>query len=392
MKKKLIPLLLVICMVVSMLGACGNKSKDSSQTTNEITQTPTDSTKDESTNEGTEKDSSTQETDTKNETTIFTDSADRKVEVPVNITRIAPSGTMAQIVLFALAPDMFVGLSGEWDTEAAQYIDSNYYNLPVLGQFYGKGDLNLEEVVKADPQVIIDVGESKSTIVEDMDAIAEQVDIPTIHIEATTESMGDAYRELGKLLGREENAEVLANYCDEIYAKTQDIMNKVGEDGKVNLLYCTSDGLSVLAKDSFHAEIIDQVSNNVAVVDDISSKGTGNPVDMEQILLWDPDVILFAPGSIYNTVAKDKAWQELSAIKNNRYFEVPSGPYNWMGNPPSVNRYMGMIWVTQLLYPEQAGYNAYGEVARYYDLFYHTKLTEEQFKTLVTNSLIKLEK
>lgn len=396
MKKKLIPLLLVICMVVSMLGACGNKSKDDSQNANKITQAPTDSTKDESTNrtanEGTEKDASAQETADKNETTLFTDSADRKVEVPANITRIAPSGTMAQIVLFALAPEMFVGLSGEWDTEAAQYIDSTYYNLPVLGQFYGKGDLNLEEVVKADPQVIIDVGESKSTIVEDMDAIAEQVSIPTIHIEATTESMGDAYRELGKLLGREKEAEVLANYCDEIYAKTQDIMNKVGEDGKVKLLYCTSDGLSVLAKDSFHAEIIDQVSNNVAIVDDISSKGTGNPVDMEQILLWDPEVILFAPGSIYNTVAKDKAWQELSAIKNNRYFEVPSGPYNWMGNPPSVNRYMGMVWITQLLYPEQAGYNSYEEVARYYDLFYHTKLTEEQFKTLVTNSIIKLEK
>lgn len=397
MKKKLIPLLLVICLVVTMVGACGNKSKNSSPATNEITKKPTDSTKDETTNgttsEDLEKDSQTQEeTPDKNGITTFTDSAGRQVEVPAEITRIAPSGTLAQIVLFALAPDMFVGLSSEWDTEAAKYLDSNYYNLPVLGQFYGKGDLNLEEVVKADPQVIIDVGESKSTIVEDMDAIAEQVGIPTIHIEATTESMGDAYRELGKLIGREEKAGVLANYCDEIYTKTQDIMNKVGEDGKVKLLYCTSDGLSVLAKGSFHAEIIDQVSNNIAVVDDISSKGTGNPIDMEQILLWDPDVIIFAPGSIYDTVAMDKAWQELSAIKNNRFFEVPSGPYNWMGNPPSVNRYMGMIWITQLLYPEQANYNAYEEAARYYDLFYHTKLTEEQYNALVANSLKKLEK
>ena len=399
MKKKLIPLLLAICLVVSTVGACGNKSKNSSskKNSNEITESQTDLTKGNTTdgtkNEDVEKDSQAQgETANENGTTTFTDSAGRQVEIPTNITRIAPSGTMAQIVLFALAPDMFVGLSSDWDTEAAQYLDSKYYNLPVLGQFYGKGDLNLEEVVKADPQVIIDVGESKPTIVEDMDAIAEQVNIPTIHIEATTEGMGDAYRELGKLLGREEKAEVLANYCDEIYTKTQDIMNKVGEDGKVKLLYCTSDGLSVLAKDSFHAEIIDQVSNNVAVVDNISSKGTGNPVDMEQILLWDPDVILFAPGSIYNTVAKDKAWQELSAIKNNRYFEVPSGPYNWMGNPPSVNRYMGMIWITQLLYPEQANYNVYEEAARYYDLFYHTKLTEEQYNNLVANSLMKLKK
>ncbi|WP_313128751.1 ABC transporter substrate-binding protein [Anaerocolumna sp.] len=393
MKKKIIPLLLVICMVVALTGGCGKKNANTSApSTTETAETPADSGKDNPTKETTGEDTDSSEPKGSTETVIFTDSAGRQVEVPTNITRIAPSGSLAQIVLFALAPDMFVGLAGEWDAEAEQYLDSSYYNLPILGQFYGKGDLNLEEVVKADPQVIIDVGESKSTIAEDMDAIADQVNIPTIHIEATTESMSDAYRELGKLLGREEDAEVLAKYCDEIYAKTQDIINKVGEDGKAKLLYCTGDGLSVLAKGSFHAEILDQVSNNLAVVDDISSKGSGNPVDMEQILLWNPDVILFAPGSIYDTVATDKTWQEVSAVKNNKYFEVPSGPYNWMGTPPSVNRYMGMIWITQLLYPDQAGYNAYEEAARYYDLFYHTKLTEDQYNALVANSLMKLEK
>ena len=60
-----------------------------------------------------------------------------------------------------------------------------------------------------------------------------------------------------------------------------------------------------------------------------------------------------------------------------------------MGFPPSVNRYMGMIWVTQLLYPEQAQYNVYDETAKYYNLFYHSQLTEDQYKELVANSLLK---
>ena len=331
-------------------------------------------------------------TATEPKTVTFTDSAGRQVEVPDKITKIAPSGTMAQIALFALAPDMLVGLSSEWDPAAEQYLDTKYYDLPVLGQFYGKGDLNLEEIAKVDPQVIIDVGESKSSIVEDMDGITEQVGIPIVHIEAATETMGEAYRMLGKLLGREKEAEVLAEYCEDIYSRTQNIMKKVGDDGKVKLIYCTGgDGLNVIAKGSFHAEILDLVSNNVAVVDDISSKGTGNPVDMEQIVLWDPDVIVFAPDSIYSSVAEDKAWQKLTAIKNGKYYEVPMGPYNWMGFPPSVNRYMGMIWITQLLYPDKAEYDAYEEAAKYYEMFYHSKLTEDQYKALVANSLLKAE-
>ncbi|MGI6405651.1 MAG: ABC transporter substrate-binding protein [Syntrophaceticus sp.] len=341
---------------------------------------------------GCQGDSGETSADNNAETVNFTDSAGRQVEVPAEITKFVPSGPMAQIVLFALAPDMMVGVSTEWSSEAEQYLDSKYYNLPVLGQFYGESNLNLEEIARVSPEVIIDVGESKSSIVEDMDGITEQVGIPAVHVEATTETMGEAYRTLGKLLGREKEAEVLAKYCDDVCSKTKDIVNKVGEEGKVKLIYCTGgDGLNVIAKDSFHAEIIDQVADNVAVVKDVSSKGTGNPVDMEQIALWDPDVIIFAPESAYSSVADDKVWQDLKAIKSGKYYEVPYGLYNWMGSPPSVNRYMGMIWIIQLLYPDTAQYDVYQEASKYYELFYHSELTEDQYKELVANSLLKAE-
>ncbi len=320
------------------------------------------------------------------ETVSFTDSVGRQVEVPGEITRIVPSGYMAQIALFALAPDMLVGVSNDWDPETREFIDEKYFDLPVLGQFYVGGDLNLEELASLDPQVVIDIGEAKGSIVEDMDGITEQVGIPAVHIDATMETMGDAYRMLGELLGKEKEAEVLADYCDDVYSKTQDVMAEVGDD-KVGLVFCRGeDGLNVLGKGSFHAEILDLVGDNVAVIEDVSSKGTGNPVDMEQLILWDPALILFDTESVFSSVAEDKAWQELSAIKDGKYFEVPTGPYNWMGFPSSVNRFMGMIWLTQLLYPEQAQYDFYEETAKYYELFYHCELTEEQYNDLVVNA------
>lgn len=322
-------------------------------------------------------------------TRVFTDSVGREVEVPAQIDKVALSGPMAQIVLFALCPDKLVGVSNAWSTEAEQYLDEKYFTMPEIGQLYGgKGELNPETLLQSGAQIVIDVGEPKDGIVEDLDALQEQTGIPFVHITATTETTGDAYRMLGDLLSMKDEAETLAACCEKVYDRTVSIAGSVE---KANVLYVTGDaGQNVIAAGSYHAEILDLLTNNLAVVDEPSSKGTGNEVSMEQILTWDPDVVIFAPESIYDTVADDAAWQSVTAIKNGAYYEVPFVPYNWMGFPPSVQRYLGMMWLSKVLYPDAtAEYDLFSDVQEYYKLFYHCDLTQAQFDALVANSLGK---
>ena len=328
----------------------------------------------------------TEDENTAPETRVFTDSVGREVTVPVQIDQVAVSGPMAQIVLFALCPDKLVGISNAWDESAAQYLDTEYYNLPLLGQLYGgKGELNLETLLESGAQVVIDVGEAKGSIVEDLDALQEQTTIPFVHIDAALATMDETYTMLGDLLGMPDEAKALADYCRSTYDRALTIADSVE---KANLLYVTGDaGLNVIAQGSYHAEVIDLLSNNLAVVDDPSSKGTGNEVDMEQILNWNPDVILFAPDSVYDTMSGDAAWQGVTAIQNGAYYEVPMGPYNCMGFPPSVQRLLGMLWMAKVLYPEAADYDLYTEAAEYFELFYHCELTREQYDALAANSL-----
>lgn len=319
---------------------------------------------------------------------VFTDSTGREVTVDQEISKIAVTGPLGQIVVFAIAPDMLVGIPGAWNPAAKAFLDEQYYSLPVLGQLYGgKGDLNLEELLKAAPQVVIDIGEPKGSIAEDMDALTEQTGIPFVHISAYLESMDETYTMLGELLGLEEEAGVLAETCRRIYSRAVEMMQGVE---KVNMLYVTGEnGLNVLANSGYHSSVIDMMANNVAVVENVSSKGTGNEVDMEQILNWNPDVIVFSENSIYDTVGEDPVWQNVSAIANNRYYEVPFGPYNWIGQPPAVQRLLGMMWLGKLLYPEAATYDLYDEVAQYYQLFYHCDLTREQYDALTAKAIDK---
>ena len=317
---------------------------------------------------------------------MFTDSCGREVTVPADIQKIAVSGPLAQMVVFAIAPDKMVGVANAWDESAKAYFDAKYLELPLLGQLYGgKGELNLETLLAAAPDVVIDVGEPKDSMAEDLDALQEQTGIPFVHIDAYLASMDDTYAMLGDLLAMPNEAQGLADYCRYAYDKVKAIADSLE---KVDLLYVTGEeGLNVIARGSYHAEVIDMLCNNLAVVDEPSSKGTGNEVDMEQILNWNPAAVIFAPGSIYSTVADNENWQTIPAIRDGRYYEVPMGPYNWMGFPPSVQRILGMQWMAKVLYPDAADYDMYETTQTYFQLFYHCDLTAEQYAALTAHSL-----
>lgn len=349
--KKLIALLLVLCLTLPALSALGGE-----------------------------------------ETRVFKDDTGREVTVKKDIRRLVVSGPLAQIYVFALAPEKFVGLAGKWSEAELPYIPEAYHSLPVTGQLYGgKGEVNLEELVKLSPDILIDLGEAKKTIVEDLNSLQERTGIPCVHIEATLTDSAKAYRLLGDLLGKAEEAEKLAVFCENTYSRTQSVMEKVGENRKKVVYFVGVDGLSVLAKTSFHAEVIDMLCDNVAVVNEVSPRGAGNQVDMEQLLLWNPDIMIFAPHTMYEQSKQDPSWQALAAIKEGRTLEVPGEPYNWMGNPPSIHRYLSLMWLTKVLYPEFAEYDLKAEVQAFYSLFFHQELSEDAYNKLMANAFLPVK-
>lgn len=324
-------------------------------------------------------------------TRTITDSAGRQVEVPVEISTVAPSGPVAQMVLYTLNPDKLVGWSREPNETTKKYMDQKYWDLPSFGMFYGD-TFNLEALMAAKPDVIIDIGEPKDSIATDMDDIQKRTGIPTIFVEAKLDTTADAYLMLGDLLDEKKHAKKLAEYSKQTMEDAKKFAASIPEDERVTLYQGLGDaGLNTNGKGSFHSEIIDVAGiENVAVLDKAASKGGGNEVSMEQLLLWNPDMLLFAPGSVYDKVAaKDPLWKDLQATQNGNVYEVPEGPYNWLSFPPSVNRILGVKWLGNLAYPDVFKYNMIKETKEFYQLFYHYDLTDEEAKELLSNSTLK---
>lgn len=106
-------------------------------------------------------------------------------------------------------------------------------------------------------------------------------------------------------------------------------------------------------------------------------------------MLWQPDDIIFTPGSVYSEVGALPEWAGLRAVQEGRFYEIPLGPYNWMGRPPSVNRLLGIRWMANLLYPDIFLFDMAQETRDFYRLFYHHNVTDEQIQELLARSTFK---
>lgn len=89
----------------------------------------------------------------------------------------------------------------------------------------------------AAPHVIVDIGEAKKSIVKDMDGLQEQLQIPTVFIEAQLTDMPSAYRKLAELTGEKGKTEELAAWCQKAIDKAQAISATLTDKDRVSVYW-----------------------------------------------------------------------------------------------------------------------------------------------------------
>jgi len=323
----------------------------------------------------------------------FTDSCGRDVEIPENITKIAPSGGLAQIILMTFAPEMMVGVAAKPSEDQIPYLPEGVADLPEFGQFYGsKANLNMEALVAADPQIIIDLGDMKEGHADDMSKIQDQTGLTRIFSQAELANMPEAYSTKGKVLGKEEKGEEMASYIEGVLDMAEENKSKLTENEVLSVMYGTgAAGLDTNAKGSVHSAVIDRIgAENAIVTEEINNAGGGTLVSMEEVYSADPDAIILAAGGPYEKIINGAAeWADITAVKNGKVYEIPSLPYCWTSDPPSVNMVLGVLWLGNLLYPDLYDYDMVAKTQEYYKLFWDYDMTEDEAKEMLSRSTLK---
>lgn len=329
-------------------------------------------------------------------TVKFTDMAKRTVEIPAKVTKVFSTNPIGTLYVYAVAPEKVAGLNWPVTPMEAKYTTKEYQALPMLGGNFGgkKITLNFEQIVKVHPDFILFIGDINSFSIDSVNKMQEKLGIPCVMLDGDIKKTVDVIKIVGKLTNSDKSAAKLAGYVSKNLGAVSKAVSKIPADKKVKVYYAEGvKGLETDPAGSIHAEIIDMAGGyNVAKVQEQVGFGR-TPVSMEQVLGWNPDVIIvcsdqgFATDRFFTTIYKDALWSNLAAVKAKNVYETPFAPFNWMDRPPSVNRVLGVMWMANLLYPKQYKIDIKAKTKEFYALFYHRKLTDAEVKEILATSL-----
>jgi iron complex transport system substrate-binding protein len=315
-----------------------------------------------------------------------TDSAGRVVELPDRIVRVLAAGPPASILLYTLAPQKMVGWVRTPTAAEKEFLLPSVRDLPEYGRLTGRGNTaNLENVLKFQPDLILDIGSIGPTFVSLANNVQDQTKIPYILLDGSFAKTPEMYRLLGDILGVRERAEQLAQYADETLNGLTSRVAAIAQSNRPRVYYGRgSNGLETGLAGSINMEVLDKVGAiNVAAA---AGNGGLTKVSIEQVLSWNPDVILALDPTFYCAVGTDPLWSSVKAVRDKRIYLAPNLPYGWFDAPPGVNRLIGVRWLMSLLYPQQFPDDLRQITKAFYKLFYQVELSEEQIGRLLASA------
>lgn len=318
--------------------------------------------------------------------TRFTDSAGRVVTVPDRVERAFPAGPPASVVLYVLAPDKLLGWSRRPRPPEAALVRPEVRDLPELGRLTGRGNTaNPEAVLAARPDVIVDFGSVDPTYASLADRVQTQTGVPYVLIDGRFAETPAALRRLGRLLGVPERGERLAAFAEDAFARVDAVLATVPADARPRVYLARGpDGLETGVRGSINAEIIER-AGAVNVADAPGLRGIAD-VSLERVLAWNPEVIVTWDAAFYESVRANPDWRAVDAVRNGRVYLSPTLPFGWIDRPPSVNRLLGLVWLTSVLYPERAANDLRAVTREFHGLFYGVTPTEPRLDDLLAGA------
>jgi iron complex transport system substrate-binding protein len=323
----------------------------------------------------------------------ITDMVGRSVAVPSTINKVIATSPPTTNLVYMIAPDKL----GAWNSNLTdierRYIPKKYQELPVVGGWFSTNQGNPENFLAVNPSIILYDCNNNGNSSPTMDSMQQMMgSVPVVGIQSSTNvtNFTSSIEFSGKLLGEESNANKLVTFYTSMLKTVNSTVSSIPSDQRVRVYYAEGPaGLQTDASGSQHSQLI-ELCGGVNVADIPVKQGKGmSEVNMEQILMWNPAIIITNDPNFFTTVYSNSSWQYIDAVKNHKVYMAPTAPVGWFDRPPGINTIIGIPWTAKVLYPNKfETLNMTSLTKEFYSNFYHVDLTDDDIKNIMYNQTI----
>lgn len=314
----------------------------------------------------------------KNESREVTNVDGIVVEIPKDITKVAPTiGAFAHITsmlggsekIVASIPNLSELFLKVWPNTNKDKHDTS----------------NIEDIVASGAQVTYGPQYTEEQITQ-----LENSGVKVLKVNAfsNAEEMKKIVTLIGDILGEDapDKAKEFNKYYDDNISFVKEETKNLKDDEKVKVLNLRSSGgnyTTVNGKDisGYYAES----AGGDFVSKDYEGTSGDMTVNAEQILQWNPDVIFTMGQESRETVLKDPALANVEAVRNEKVFTEPSGTYPW--SVRSAEGALMPLYLAKIMYPDIfKDLSIEEETKKFYREMYEYDLTDDEVKTIMAGS------
>ena len=374
---KLLALMLALAMSMLAFAACGGAGGG-----------PGESGAESSSGEAADESSASADTIT------ITDHADRQVEVPKDIQRIAVCDIYplpSVLVVFFDSADKLVGIPAPSMTAAQNGLLGQLYPemLDAETGYIDGTDVNMEELMKLEPDVVFysasspEIGDQLTNA--GLAAVAISVNKWDYNC---IETLNNWIALLSQMFPDNDKAAVVENRSNEIYDMVQEKVKDIPDEERANafFLFQYSDTTLLTSGKQFFGQWWADAIGAKNVATELENDNSV-AVNMEQVYTWDPDLIFvtnfntYYPDDLYNNTVEGYDWSAVSAVKNKRVYKMPLGMYR--SYTPGVDCPVTLLWMAKTAYPDLfEDVDVIAEAKAYYKEVFGIDLTDEQAQSI----------
>jgi iron complex transport system substrate-binding protein len=310
------------------------------------------------------------------------DATGHAVKIPMQVDRIAdPWHANNAMVLMLGGADKIAATTVQaqrqpWLRRLYPRIDK------VPAAFNAAGDLNIETLIGARPDVILMAYDGT---LPKWSAAVEAYHVPIIMMPNTSlAGLKETARITGQVLGSSEArmAAEYVRYFDDNIRRVTDITGKLAPAQRPKVLHTATAG--ILTVDG-QGTVIDDWINVAGGINAADIAGNGRPVTMEQVVAWNPDIIIVgtAPNQQNRqAILDDPRWRQIAAVKNGRVLVNPSGAYLW--DRHSAEAALQVLWAAKVLHPDLFEFlDIKRETLQFYRKYFHYSLSDSEYESIV---------